>query len=238
MRLEGNSFREDAAISVSSEPGTLYVQTPHGHHKCAGEYRLVGGEGFHGLPVWKQRSGNYKIFSNKAGAWVIGSLDAKDSRPAIQCEKEHKGDLPDKMGHSWTRRDGDSLVEDADIRISTVLFKPAKLHIASPNGQQRCSGEYFLVAGTLANAQPLWRLVGGKYWLYSGTNGIWIVGSTGAKEKKFECSRGVIYSHTPHGGVMPDKVEGLWLRLDGEAFHEDDAIKVGGDFSARKRPVE
>merc|ERR1711972_106347 len=85
-----------------------------------------------------------------------------------------------------------------------------------------------------------WRQMGGKYWLYSGTNGMWIFGSNLAKEKGFECSRGVIYSNTPHGGIMPDKLRSLWLRLDGEAFHEDEAIVVESDHSRvvpRKRPA-
>lgn len=68
--------------------------------------------------------------------------------------------------------------------------------------------------------------MGGKYWLYSGTNGMWILGSGGAKQKNFECSRGVIYSNLPHGGLMPNAVTGLWLRLDGESFREDADISV------------
>lgn len=29
-------------------------------------------------------------------------------------------------------------------------------------------GEYFLVAGESANSNPLWKQMGGKFWLYSG----------------------------------------------------------------------
>merc|ERR1712060_909570 len=131
---------------------------------------------------------------------------------------------------------GETFEEDPAVRVTTVLNKPAKLHIKSPNDQQRCAGEYVLVAGATANGQPLWRQMGGKYWLYSGTNGMWIFGSSIAREKNFDCSRGVIYSNTPHGGVMPDQLQSLWLRLDGKSFHEDAAIAVEGDHeSSRKR---
>jgi len=116
-----------------------------------------------------------------------------------------------------------------------VIHKPAKLHVKSPKGQQRCAGEYVLVTTMTANGQPLWRQMGGKYWLYSGTNGMWIFGSSGAKDKNFECSRGVIYSNTPHGGVMPDRLRSVWLRLEKEAFHEDPEITVDGDHATRKR---
>eukprot|EP00438_Fugacium_kawagutii_P012326 Skav221957 [mRNA] locus=scaffold195:657655:668736:- [translate_table: standard] len=62
---------------------------------------------------------------------------------------------------------------------------------ARPSGNE---GEYFLVAGESANSNPLWKQMGGKFWLYSGTNGLWIIGGGGAKRKNFECARGVIYS--------------------------------------------
>merc|ERR1719229_281227 len=148
--------------------------------------------------------------------------------------------MPDKVGAVWSRIEGDEVVKDMSVVVSTVLHKPAKLHVRSPNGQQRCAGEYVLVAGTQANGQPLWRQMGGKYWLYSGTNGMWIFGSSGAKDKNFECSRGVIYSNMPHGGIMPDRLRSMWLRLDGEDFHEDPAIVVESDHSRarhRKRPA-
>lgn len=230
MRLEGDTFREDAAISVSRKPTSLYVVTPTGQQRCAGEYVLKAGEAVHGQSVWRQKKGAHWLFSSRSGTWVIGSSDAKDGKSqhlgSLHCEVPHKGLNPDKVGGPWMWLDGDSFREDPNIFVSTVLNRPAKLRVTSPHGQQRCAGEYVLAVGEAANSQPLWKQMGGKYWLYSGTNGMWIIGSSGAKEKNFECSRGVIYSNTPHGGVMPDKIEGYWLRLDGEAFREDSAITV------------
>ena len=58
--------------------------------------------------------------------------------------------------------------------------------MSTPSGQQSCGGlglkllqsvhtfsatwqgEYLLVAGETANGSPLWKQMGGKYWLYSG----------------------------------------------------------------------
>lgn len=241
LRLDGEGFREDAAISVSVKPSTLHVVSPNGQQRCAGEYRLVAGEVANGQAVWKQRKGIFRIFSSPAGCWMVGGNEAKEAEfltgtIALQTDVQHKGMMPDKMGSVWFRLDGENYVEDSLIKVASSLKKPAELHVKSPNGQQKCAGQYVLVANTTANGQPLWRQMGGKFWLYSGTNGMWIFGSSSAKEKNFDCSRGVIYSNTPHGGVMPDKLKSLWLRLDGEAFHEDASITVEPDFTgSRKR---
>mmetsp|Transcript_78057 Transcript_78057/g.181045 ORF Transcript_78057/g.181045 Transcript_78057/m.181045 type:complete len:553 (+) Transcript_78057:28-1686(+) len=228
LRLEGNSFREDAAISVSMKPASLFVVSPQGQQRCAGEYVLKGGETLNGQPFWKQRKGAHWLFS-KNDFWVIGSSDSKEGKSdpfgCIRSEAPHQGANPEKVA-TWMLLDSGSFQEDPRISVATAINRPAKLRVASPHGQQRCAGEYVLAVGESANGQPLWGQMGGKYWLYSGTNGMWIIGSSGAKEKNFECSRGVIYSNTPHGGIMPDKVDGAWLRLDGEAFREDSAITV------------
>lgn len=236
MRLDGDAFREDAAISVDTKPASVYVISPHGQQRCAGEYQLKA-ESVNGQPAWKQRKGSHWLFSSRSGIWVIGTNDAKerksDEMGCIHGEIPHKGQNPDKVSGFWMWLDGDTWREDPKIVITTAISKPAKLHITSPHGQQRCAGEYVLAAGEAANGQPLWKQMGGKYWLYSGLNGMWIIGSSGAKDKNFECSRGVIYSNIPHGGVMPDKVQGYWLRLDGEAFREDSNITV----SAKAHPL-
>ncbi|CAE8672806.1 unnamed protein product, partial [Polarella glacialis] len=186
----------------------------------------------HGESVWKQKKGHFRLCSSKAGTWIVANGSPKESsfeepsNVALHCERPHRGLMPDKVSGPWSRLDGEKLVEDDTIKATTIVVKPAKLHIATPHGQQKCGGEYILVPNESANNQPLWKQMGGKYWLYSGTNGMWILGSSGAKLKNFECSRGVIYSATPHGGLMPNKVGGSWLRLDGEQFIEDADISV------------
>jgi len=230
LRLEGEVFREDDAISVGTKPASLFVVSPQGQQRCAGEYALQGGDTVNRQPVWRQQKGSNWLFSSRAGMWVIGNSDAKEGKSDqmgfIHSAVPHRGQNPDKVGGFWMWSDGDTFREDSKITVTTVVSRPAKLHVASPNGQQRCAGEYVLAAGEAANGQPLWKQMGGRYWLYSGLNGMWIIGSSGAKEKNFECSRGVIYSSIPHGGVMPDRAQGFWLRLDGDAFREDSTITV------------
>lgn len=233
LRLEGETFREDAAISVSTQPQTIYVRSPLGQQKCAGEYALASEELVNGQPIWKQKRGICQLYSSSSGKWTISCNDVKEkSKKAkhevitVRCETPHNGTMPDKVGSVWFRLDGDEFREDTAIAVTTVIHKPPRLHVVSPNGQQKCAGEYVLVAGETANGQPLWKQMGGKSWLYSGTNGMWIIGGSGAKDKNFECSRGVIYSDILHGGLMPDRIGSSWLRLDGEAFREDTDITI------------
>lgn len=233
LRLEEDYFREDAAISVSTQPQTLYVKSPAGQQKCAGEYALASDDMVHGQPIWKQKRGTYRLSSDIDGRWNISGPDGKEKSKKhkheevlILCETPHAEAMPDKVGAVWSRLESDKFLKDTAITVSTVTVKPARLQMVSPNGQQKCAGEYVLAAGETANGQPLWKQMGGKFWLYSGTNGMWIIGGSGAKEKNFDCSRGVVYSDTLHGGLMPDRTGGSWLRLDGEAFREDPDITI------------
>jgi len=237
QRLEGEKFREDPAIMITTEPLSLHVLCPTGQQRCGGEYLHVS-ERINGQPVWKQRGSQCRICSSSDGTWVINGQDGEEE-VLLKCHQPHSGQMPDKMIMPWSRRDGQEMVKDDAIKVSLTssVVKPTKLNVASPNGQQKCGGEYLLVMGESANSNPLWKQTAGKFWLYSGTNGLWIIGGNGAKRKNFECARGVIYSGTSHGGQMPHEVEGLWLRLDGQEFVEDQAINVS-DVSHSKAEEE
>lgn len=229
MRLDGEKFREDPAIVVSTDPPSLHVLCPRGQQRCGGEYLLLS-DRFRHQPVWKQRGGPLRICTGSTGTWeVINGTPKEGSEepPLLKCQQVHSGQMPDKM-LIWSRQEGEEMIEDKYIKVSLTssISFPTKLHVSSPNGQQKCGGEYLLVSGESANSQPLWKQMGGKFWLYSGTNGLWIIGGGGAKRKNFECARGVIYSGTSHGGLMPHQVDGLWLRLDGQEFVEDNEIRI------------
>ncbi|CAE7765388.1 PCBP1, partial [Symbiodinium sp. CCMP2456] len=219
LRLDGDKFREDAAILVGTKPPSLHILCPNGQPKCGGEYVLVGDRS-HGQPTWKQRRTDLRICSGADGHWMVAAVrkDADSEKPLLRCDQPHLGETPDKVLSSWSRLEGEDMEKDDQIKVSSTssLGKPVKLHVSTPSGQQSCGGEYLLVAGESANGSPLWKQMGGKYWLYSGTNGLWIIGGSGAKRKNFDCSRGVIYSQTPHGGQLPHQVSGIWLRLQGQ----------------------
>mmetsp|Transcript_106052 Transcript_106052/g.253129 ORF Transcript_106052/g.253129 Transcript_106052/m.253129 type:complete len:535 (-) Transcript_106052:162-1766(-) len=230
LRLDGDKFREDAAILVGTKPPSLHVLCPNGQPKCGGEYVLVG-DRWHGQPTWKQRRTDLRICSGADGHWMVAAArkeNGDSEKPLLRCDQPHLGETPDKVLSSWSRLEGEDMEKDDQIKVSSTssLGKPVKLHVSTPSGQQSCGGEYLLVAGESANGSPLWKQMGGKYWLYSGTNGLWIIGGSGAKRKNFDCSRGVIYSQTPHGGQLPHQVSGIWLRLQGQEFVEDSKISI------------
>ncbi|CAE8610106.1 unnamed protein product, partial [Polarella glacialis] len=126
------------------------------------------------------------------GSWIIGGSDAKEnnfkcSRGVIYSKRAGGGIMPDKVGGVWMRLNGEKFDEDSDISVSV---KPVPLYVQSSHGQQRCSGEYVPVAGRMANGFPVWEHIRGRCWLYSGTNGMWILGGTDAQAKNFQCTRG------------------------------------------------
>jgi len=232
LRLDGDKFREDAAILVGTKPPSLHILCPNGQPKCGGEYVLVG-DRWHGQPTWKQRRTDLRICSGADGHWMVAAAvrnkeNGDSDKPLLRCDQPHLGETPDKVLSSWSRLEGEDMEKDDQIKVSSTssLGKPVKLHVSTPSGQQSCGGEYLLVAGETANGSPLWKQMGGKYWLYSGTNGLWIIGGSGAKRNNFDCSRGVIYSQTPHGGQLPHQVGGIWLRLQGQEFVEDSKISI------------
>lgn len=108
---------------------------------------------------------------------------------------------------------------------------PQVIHVRSPSGQCHCSGYYELSAGESGNGQAVWKMAGGKRWIYSNPAGEWLVGGELAKTKGFQCSAGFLWCSTAHGGTMPDAVAGTWKWLDGNGttWHDDNKIKVFTD---------
>ncbi|CAE7231863.1 PCBP1 [Symbiodinium sp. KB8] len=231
-RLSGEYFVEDRNIVVTNvlhKPSPLRVASPNGQQRCAGEYALMPDCTANGLPVWEHKAGRCYLYCGTNGSWILGGSDAKEkgfkcAKGVVYSKRASGGLMPDKVGGGWLRLHGDKFHEDSAI---TVTVKPSRLYVQTPHGQHRCSGEYVPAEDRLANGYPLWEHAGGKCWLYSGSNGMWIIGGTDAAAKNFECTRGVIYCQTVHNGQMPDKMVGNWLRLDGDKFREDAAILVG-----------
>ena len=60
----------------------------------------------------------------------------------------------------------------------------------------------------------------------------WFVGGQDAKDWRFQCEAGFIYSE-PVNGTMPDRVPGSWARFQGGVFLADPTIVV----KASQEPV-
>ncbi|CAE8701923.1 unnamed protein product, partial [Polarella glacialis] len=115
-------------------------------------------------------------------------------------------------------REGDGISEEpAEV--------PPKLLVHSPKGQSECSGAYLLLEEK-ANGQPLWRKEAANRWLYSGTDGTWIVGGSKQQNLGFACRTGLLHLAKAHDGQTPDRVQGSWKRVDGKEWADDADIKV------------
>ncbi|CAE8606978.1 unnamed protein product, partial [Polarella glacialis] len=115
-------------------------------------------------------------------------------------------------------REGDGISEE-------LVEVPAKLLVRSPNGQSECSGAYLLLEEK-ANGQPLWRKEAANRWLYSGTDGTWLVGGSKQQTLGFACRTGLLHLAKAHDGQTPDRVQGSWKRVDGKEWADDADIKV------------
>lgn len=109
---------------------------------------------------------------------------------------------------------------------------PWVLQLRSPSRVQELSGEYHLLPGEIVNGQPLWRRagIGAVWYLYSGTNGCWYVGTRFHQNQGFDCSMGFATTCEPHEGVMPQLI-GAWMThcSDSECMVKDPefSIKAG-----------
>lgn len=88
------------------------------------------------------------------------------------------------------------------------------------------SGEYHLVHGEHPNGRPLWKQRDGEHWLYCGTNNRWFVGGRDAKDWKFHCEAGFIYSEPVLDGRMPHQAAGSWARFQNGVFLADPSVTV------------
>ena len=104
---------------------------------------------------------------------------------------------------------------------------PSVLKISCPAtpGLPTISGEYYLVSGVCPNGRPLWKHRQQELWLYCGTNHRWFVGGPDAKDWKFKCEAGFIYSDPVVAGSSPDQASG-WARFQGGLFVADSNVTV------------
>jgi hypothetical protein len=94
---------------------------------------------------------------------------------------------------------------------------PNEVTIAAPNA---CAGSYALHGES--NGYPTWKHKSEDLYLYSGTDGRWLVGGTAEKNKGFACNTGMIGSVDEHEGVFPQGVgSGTWGVFDGNEFVPD-----------------
>lgn len=96
-------------------------------------------------------------------------------------------------------------------------------------------GEYRL-QDSKANGQPLWKMDGKSYFIYSAPKGFWVIGGQEAEEEAFDCSLGLVMSESNHKGQLPHNLKKKgkklpWLHFDdaaeGWVEAEDISFSVG-----------
>jgi len=222
-------------------PAALYLRTPNGQHRLAGEYRLVEGKTAGEQPIWR-REGRGEVgwlYSGILGKWhvsvnpLVVEKDFKCARGHIATARKHLGKLPHEIETTnwWAYKGGmgpTGWIDDQKIVFSTCLPEiPPELYVTSLNGQQRMAGTY--LRDGYANGNPLWKRagLGEEAWLYTGTTGKWCISNHKAEEQDFACSFCQISCDRPHGGVQPHLwSEGCWEYHCGEDSHTDPEILI------------
>mmetsp|Transcript_20358 Transcript_20358/g.64001 ORF Transcript_20358/g.64001 Transcript_20358/m.64001 type:complete len:665 (+) Transcript_20358:408-2402(+) len=110
---------------------------------------------------------------------------------------------------------------------SPAVAPPQALHVATPNGQLICAGEYRLVPEMMPNGMPLWKQRDGEHWVYSGKAHRWCIGGQDVVGRQFATNAGWIYQGREHGGLLPHRSHGSpWMRWNGRSFEADHDIVV------------
>eukprot|EP00931_Biecheleriopsis_adriatica_P085988 TRINITY_DN60730_c0_g1_i1.p1 TRINITY_DN60730_c0_g1~~TRINITY_DN60730_c0_g1_i1.p1 ORF type:complete len:710 (+),score=149.41 TRINITY_DN60730_c0_g1_i1:50-2131(+) len=123
-------------------------------------------------------------------------------------------------------------VENGNSKDSSVLY----VHVPpAPGGtpdQEKCTGKYELVAGTLPNGKPLWINDRGDRFLYFGIDQHWYVGDEEEQDQNFNTDQGYIRLGGKND-LSPDKLRGPWQR--GPDWDEDPNILVTTDPEAKPK---
>eukprot|EP00929_Paragymnodinium_shiwhaense_P008125 TRINITY_DN112067_c0_g1_i1.p1 TRINITY_DN112067_c0_g1~~TRINITY_DN112067_c0_g1_i1.p1 ORF type:complete len:1115 (-),score=353.43 TRINITY_DN112067_c0_g1_i1:144-3488(-) len=104
---------------------------------------------------------------------------------------------------------------------------PFLLVLASPNGQQDCSGEYLRVCGEKRHTMPVWKHRERELWLFS-TGTTWVVSKSDPAAENLPTATIIVRNREFHNGGMPHQLKDPWERLHATArnYVEDPAITV------------
>eukprot|EP00929_Paragymnodinium_shiwhaense_P021168 TRINITY_DN13877_c0_g1_i4.p1 TRINITY_DN13877_c0_g1~~TRINITY_DN13877_c0_g1_i4.p1 ORF type:complete len:983 (+),score=249.27 TRINITY_DN13877_c0_g1_i4:152-3100(+) len=132
------------------------------------------------------------------------------------------------------------IVNEAARRVRRDGIVPSTL-IVSHFGQCHLgyTGFFQLVPGETPNGYPLWQLRGRQIWLFTGSNGRWIVGGMYEKTLKFQCKTGLFASPYPHEGAMPHTFPaGCWQRYRGGSDGDSSQRTAGANRAERQWEME
>eukprot|EP00929_Paragymnodinium_shiwhaense_P049287 TRINITY_DN24870_c0_g1_i2.p1 TRINITY_DN24870_c0_g1~~TRINITY_DN24870_c0_g1_i2.p1 ORF type:complete len:2588 (+),score=813.76 TRINITY_DN24870_c0_g1_i2:684-7766(+) len=123
------------------------------------------------------------------------------------------------------------------------LAKPPKalwIHAPATVGDSPVTGKYNLVETRLVGGLALFKQATGANYLFSGTNGHWIVGDESEASVDFQTDTGVMATVYPHQGFMPTVMNRRdWQYFDGDIWIQDKTIAVSAkDPESERLPKE
>lgn len=98
--------------------------------KCQGTYDLSLNQQPNGEPLWKHQSEDFWLFSTPGGRWAIGGKDVMEDGFArssgwIFQERNHHGQLPERVPGAWQQWNGTDFEPNPDI-VVVVPWRVAK----------------------------------------------------------------------------------------------------------------
>lgn len=145
---------------------------------------------------------------------------------AIGSEAQCPAELPAKEGDVAPTAVTTASLDANEEEEEEQKPPPEILILDSPLGSEECAGLYFLVKHVHPNGYPLWKNEDGVHFLFSGTDGMLLIGDSEQERADFQCKEGIIASVVPHEGWMPHELGGGWQRDDGDDWIDDPAIVV------------
>merc|ERR1719219_1339297 len=91
--------------------------------KCQGTYELIFNVATNDQPLWKHSSEDFWLFSTPGARWAIGGKDVKEDGFArssgwIWQERNHYGQLPERVPGTWQQWNGTGFEPNPDIVVA------------------------------------------------------------------------------------------------------------------------
>eukprot|EP00929_Paragymnodinium_shiwhaense_P025067 TRINITY_DN15247_c0_g1_i1.p1 TRINITY_DN15247_c0_g1~~TRINITY_DN15247_c0_g1_i1.p1 ORF type:complete len:838 (-),score=184.29 TRINITY_DN15247_c0_g1_i1:692-3205(-) len=113
--------------------------------------------------------------------------------------------------------------------VPQALYVEAALLDKLQGPMAKVSGLYVVAPRRTPNLFPAWKQLDGNHWLYSGTNGHWIIGDSHEEAQNFLCETGVVGTFWEHRGAMPHEIGSgseCWLVFRKGQWVEDEYVSI------------
>ena len=200
-------------LPLAPPPQSLAVVSPR--RPCAAGMFKLTRRVENGFPVWA--CGDKRLYSTKAGCWMIGGEAAMGSESGRMTSAEHHGHMPHALQLPWmVHIKGRGWVQDPESTIQDTPALPTTLRI---HGADQADGVYRLIEGEVWRGHPVW--ADDERRIYTVEKGCWIVGPG----TSMGMDAGWMMSALEHGGLAPNCIT-AWVVLDGKGGWGETDVRV------------